>query len=72
MPKGIRPGSEWRNELLRELIGKPALQRAIVETIEQMATMQDAEKEAFAKALVKKIRAGEISVKETPDEQEPV
>ena len=57
---------------MRELIGKPALQRAIVETIEQMATMQDAEKEAFAKDLVKRIRAGEITAKETPDEQEPV
>lgn len=67
MTKGIPPGSYWRNELLRELIGKGPIWNTVADIMEPMHTMQDSEKEAFAKELVKRIRAGEISAKENPN-----
>ena len=52
---------------MKELIGKSPIWNTVADMMEPMHTMQDAEKEAFAKELVKKIRAEEITAKENPD-----
>lgn len=64
MTKGIPPGSYWRNELLKELVGKGPRWSTVADLMEPMHTMPDAEKEVLAKELVERIRAGAIKSQE--------